>query len=65
MKPIEVRLQRLERGHGAGWEAFRHVPPAQWPDAALWAFLGLPASTSDAVLERIAADAADLKGGQP
>ncbi|MBL6457833.1 hypothetical protein JMJ55_21065 [Belnapia sp. T6] len=53
MKPIEQRLARLERAHGAGWEAYRHVPPEQWPDAALLAFLGLPVDASDADLQRI------------
>lgn len=65
MKPIEMRVQRRERARGACWEAFLHVPPAQWPDTALWAFLGLPASTSDAELARIAAGAAEPIGGQP
>ena len=65
MKPIELRLHRLERARGAGWEAFQHVPPAQWPDAALWAFLGLPDSTTDAELARIIAGATEPKDGQP
>jgi hypothetical protein len=53
MKPIEARVIRLERARGTGWEAFRHLPLAEWPDAALWAFLGLPADTSDVDLQRI------------
>jgi hypothetical protein len=65
VKPIEVRLQRLERARGAGWEAFLHIPPQQWPDAALWAFLGLPEGTSDAELQRIIAEASEAKDRQP
>ncbi len=53
MKPIEARISRLERAGGTGWEAFRHVPMEQWPDAALWTFLGLPESTTDAELQQI------------
>ncbi len=54
MKVIEKRVARLERAGSAGWEAYRHVPLEQWPDAALWAFLKLPEGTSDAELLRIA-----------
>ncbi len=61
MKPIEARIIRLERAGGTGWEAFRHVPLEQWPDAALWAFLGLPESTSDAELQRIVDTAPEAK----
>ena len=61
MRSIEMRLHRLERARGAGWEAFQHVPPQQWPDAALWAFLGLPESTIDIELQRIVAGASEAK----
>ncbi|MBL6082097.1 hypothetical protein JMJ56_29400 [Belnapia sp. T18] len=61
MKPIEARVVRLERAGGTGWEAFRHLPLAEWPDAALWAFLGLPESTSNAELQRIADTAPEVK----
>ena len=56
MKPIEQRVIRLERARGTGWEAFRHLPMAEWSDAALWAFLGLPESTSDVELEQFIAE---------
>jgi hypothetical protein len=55
MKAIELRLVRLERG-GGGWEAYRHLPPAKWPDAALLASLGLPTDAPDADLLRIVAE---------
>ena len=61
MTPIEMRLQRLERARGASWGAFRQVPMHQWPDAALWAFLGLQEGSSDAELQRIIAGAAEPK----
>lgn len=65
MKPIEVRLHRLERARGTGWEAFQHVPMGQWPDSALLAFLGLPEGTSDAELTRIVAGATEPKDVGP
>jgi hypothetical protein len=43
------RLARLER-RGTGWKAWENVPVYQWPDAALWAFLGFPANVD---LQRI------------
>jgi hypothetical protein len=57
MKAMELRLVRLERSGCAGWEAYRHLPLAEWPDAALLAFLELPADASDANLLRIVAEA--------
>lgn len=54
MKAIQLRVVRLERG--AGWEAYRHLPLAEWPDAALLAFLGLPPDVPDAELLRIVAE---------
>ncbi|WP_043358795.1 hypothetical protein [Belnapia sp. F-4-1] len=50
---LSERLTRLER-RGAGWKAYEGVPVEQWPDVALWSLLGLPESTSDAELQRIA-----------
>ena len=64
MKPIEMRLHRLERSRGMGWEGFRHVPMHQWPDAALWALLGLQEGSSDAELQR-SIEAAEAKDRQP
>lgn len=57
MKGLELRLVRLERSSEGGWEAYKGTPLARWPDAALLAFLGLPADASDAELLRIAAAA--------
>jgi hypothetical protein len=39
MKPIEKRLEQLERNTRSGWEAYRNLPGDQWPDAALLACL--------------------------
>ena len=53
---LSARVARLEQ-RGGGWKAWEGVPPEQWPDEALWAFLGLPESTSDAELQRIITEA--------
>ena len=46
----------MERSGGVGWEAYQGVPLAQWPDAALLAFLGLPMDVPNAELLRIVAE---------